>query len=975
MSYDLSNDAEGSPTVLPGISALRLRRLIRYGVVSLGVLGLLLLFWWALIIYTNVLWFGHLGLTGVFTKIVLVKAGLFAGGALLSAVILAANFYIAHRIARGPSVLPIAADSLRLMYAMVGAGAVLTIFIASPIFGSAAAERWEPLLLLFHYVPFQVSDPAFGRDVSFYVVILPLLHLLQGWFMGVIITTLIASLVLYLAILSLRGVNLLLRPREMRGNGAPLGYRILRHLAWLGVALMLTLALMHVLNIYELVLSAGGAVYGATYTDVKARIPVLWFLTAIALLSAVGLAISPFYRGLRLIAGSFSLWVVMVLLAGLAFPALFQRFQVSPNEFAREEPYIRYNIQATRAAYQLDHIDERPYAADARLDQAALADNRNTVENIRLWEPAPLKDAYNQLQFMTRYYNFLNMDSDRYQVDGRLRQVLVGARELVDLDSENLPGARKWVNQRLQYTHGYGVAMSPATDFTPGEGRPEFFIRDIPIQSKLPLARPEIYYGESPEKFAIVNTSLSEVDPDPDYQGYAAHCDPDANPPTPGVPQAKPVLSGAVETLRWPLPVETSSLAGKGDAIKCGGIPLSSSLRRLAFAVQLTDVNVLISDRVGPESRVQYRRQIRERVRTLAPFLKLDRDPYPVLDRRGKLWWILDTYTTTNRYPYSTPAEPLAGDPSGERKFNYIRNSVKVAIDAYNGSVNFYLIDPEDPLARMYQRAFPRLFQDISAMPADLREHLRYPVGLFSTQAQQYLRYHVTNPQVLFNQAEQWALPLETRIAKTGVEVVPSYLVMQLPGEDREEFVLLLPLTPAGEKKNLVAWLAARNDWPNYGQVLSFQLPDHRQIDGPSQVEARIENDQSVSQQFTLWDGSGSDIIRGQLLVIPIADTIIYVEPLYLQSEALPFPELKKVILADDSNLVMADTIDEGIARLLESIAANPGTGESADGPLPQLQTLEQQIGEIKESLNQLEKGLSQLKEALRKDTADTPEP
>ena len=316
---------------------------------------------------------------------------------------------------------------------------------------------------------------------------------------------------------------------------------------------------------------------------------------------------------------------------------------------------------------------------------------------------------------------------------------------------------------------------------------------------------------------------------------------------------------------------------------------------------------------------------------------------------------------------------PILSD-GGNENVNYIRNSVKVVIDAYNGSVDFYLIDQEDPLAQMYQRAFPELFQDIDDMPADLREHLRYPVGLFSTQARLYLRYHVTDPQVWFNQAEQWALPLETRIAKTGVEVVPSYLVMQLPEEEREEFVLLLPLTPAGEKKNLVAWLAARNDWPDYGQLMSFQLPDHRQIDGPSQVEARIENDQSVSQQFTLWDGSGSEIIRGQLLVIPIADTIIYVEPLYLQSEALAFPELKKVILADDANLVMADTIDEGIDRLLEAIAAqgmaSPGAasaeGGAPDDPLPQLENLERQVGELKESLGQLEEIISQLKESLQ---------
>ncbi len=942
MRYDLSNDAEGSPNLLPGISSRQLDRIIRYGTILVIVVCILLLCWWMLWVYTNVLWFKHLGFSEVFSRIAMFRVVMFGVGTMIAMVVLLGNFHLAVRVSLGLSSLPIAMDSLRLMATTLGIGVVLTVLIASPLFGLAASGGWEPLVLLFNYIPFGVADPAFGRDVSFYVVVLPLLQMLRGWLTGLLITALVATVILYLAIFSIRGVNLPLRTRERQGETGEQIYRMLKHLAFLGAALLVTLAAMHALAIYELALSAGGAVYGATYTDIKARIPAYWFLTAIALLSAAGLIISPFYRGLRLAAGSVSLWVVMALLAGLAFPALFQRFQVSPNEFTREEPYIRHNIEATRAAYQLDLIEERPYAADGHLDRAALDNNRNTLDNIRLWDLTPLKDAYNQLQFMELYYNFLNMDSDRYQVDGRLRQVLVAAREL----NPNLPpGASNWVNQRLQYTHGYGVAMSPATGFTPGEGRPEFFIRDIPIQSKLPVARPEVYYGESAEKFAIVNTSLREVNPAlDDYEGY----------------------SGS------------------------GGVALSSPMRRLAFATLLTDVNVLLSDRIGKESRLQFRRQIRERVGVLAPFLTLDKDPYPVLDKEGKLWWILDAYTTTDRYPYSTPVQgdqgelpPILSD-SGDEKVNYIRNSVKVVIDAYNGSVDFYLIDPEDPLAQMYQRAFPELFQEIGDMPADLREHLRYPVGLFSTQARLYLRYHVTDPQVWFNQAEQWALPLETRIAKTGVEVVPSYLVMQLPEEEREEFVLLLPLTPAGEKKNLVAWLAARNDWPDYGQLMSFQLPDHRQIDGPSQVEARIENDQSVSQQFTLWDGSGSEIIRGQLLVIPIADTIIYVEPLYLQSEALAFPELKKVILADDSNLVMADTIDEGIDRLLDAIAAQgraspeapvaSGTAATEDGApagsLPQLNDLERQVGELKETLGQLEEILSQLKETLEEDGA-----
>lgn len=900
MSYDLTNDADGTPRPpLPGISARDLRRVKKWSLPTLGVVLLFLMLWWAVDFYTNWLWFNQLGYTSVLTKITLLKAGLFITGYAIAALVLTINFILVLRFSRGQSVLPIAPDSMRLLVALIGAGVILTILITSPIFGSLAAQRWEAFLILFNQVDFNIVDPAFGHDLSFYIVALQVVNFIQGWLLGLIITAIVASLVLYVSVFGQRGINLVISPR------------MLKHLSVLGIALMLILALGHLLNIYNLVLSGAGIVYGATYTDITARVPVLWFLTAIALLSALGFGISPYYRGLRLMAGALSLWVILALSMGIAFPILFQRIQVSPNEFSREEPFIASNIEATRAAYQLDQVKETQYPANGSLNQAAIEENRDTLDNVRLWDLQPIQDAYNQLQFMELYYNFLNMDSDRYMVDGRLRQVLVAAREL---DSENLPAdAQNWVNQRLQYTHGYGVTMSPATEFTQGEGRPEFFIQDIPIQSQLPLTRPEIYYGESPIDYTIVNTNLPEVSPKPGFTGYDGS----------------------------------------------GGVALNSTIHRIAYAWQMGDINILLSDRIVPASRIQYRRQITDRVQTVAPFLKLDKDPYPVLDNDGKLWWMLDAYTTTNRYPYSTPSSD---------GFNYIRNSVKATIDAYNGTVTLYVIDPNDQLIQMYQRGFPGLFQDISAMPADLINHIRYPNGLFSTQAQLYLRYHVTDPQVFFNQAEQWAFPTETRTGKTGISVTPAYLVLKLPNETGEEFVSLLPLSPAGEKKNLVAWLAARNDWPHYGELLGFQLPNDRQIDGPSQVEARIENDQSVSQQFTLWSGTGSKIIRGQLLVIPIADTILYVEPLYLQSTGLAFPELKKVILATDNNLVMADTLNEGIDFLLKEELAQTLTpvGDNVESTTrSQLANIEREAAELQESLDRLLESLENLQEAL----------
>lgn len=896
MSFDLTNDADGVPGAsLPGISARHLHRFTRWALVFSGLILLFLLLHWLVGLFTDLLWFGHLGRLDVFSKIIWYRITLFLIGTLLATAVLFWNLQLALRYSRGTILLPQPPDVIRLLVAGAAAVAALTLIIAGPAFGAAAASRWEVFLLLFNRVSFGFTDPQFGLDLSFYVVTLGVLNFVQGWFLGLVITAIAVSLACYVTVFSIRGVALVITPR------------MFHHIAALGVFLMLVIAANHVLDIYELVLSEGGVVFGATYTDTHARLPLNGFLAGVALLAAAGIWLSTRYVGLRLMIGAFSLWAILALVTGVAFPALFQRFEVDPDQFTRERLYILRNIDATRAAYQLDQVREFGYPATGVLDRQAVQENRPTLDNIRIWDQQPMRDAYNQLQFMELYYSFLNMDSDRYVVDGRLRQVLISAREL---DANNLPAdARNWVNQRLQYTHGYGVAMSPATGFTPGEGRPEFFLRDIPIQGQPPVSRPELYYGEAAGNFAIVNSTMAEVNPDPEFQRYDG----------------------------------------------TGGILLSSLPRRIAYAWQLADINILLSEQITRDSRIQYRRSIQERVSTLAPFLNLDSDPYPVVDDSGKLWWILDAYTTTRRYPYATPTND---------EFNYIRNSVKVTVDAYNGAVNFYAIDQTDPLLRMYHRAFPGLFQDLSAMPPTLREHIRYPVGLFTAQARMFLRYHVTDPQVFFNQAEQWDIPLETSVGKTGAGLKPSYLVLRLPEEEKEEFALILPFTPAGNKKNLVGWLIARNDGPNYGQLLSFQLPKDRQVDGPSQVEARIENDELVSQQFTLWDGSGSQIIRGQLMVIPVADTILYAEPLYLQSEVLAFPELKKVILADDSRLVMADTIDEALALLIGT--GSPGLAAGTDSGLYDSESGEAlDLGEVQEAIDQLREALGSLEQSL----------
>lgn len=908
MSFDLTNDSDEpeSPN-LPGVSAVALRRVRNGCITAVSLLFVFLVLWWLRTVYTDLLWYDELGYQGVFTKILMTKIWLFVGGTAVTAAALIVNFYFTFRFSRGPSTLPVTEETMRLLRALLVAAVVITVLTAAPVFGSAAAGRWEVFLLFLNKVSFGVSDAEFGHDLSFFIVTVRMLNFVQAWVMGILIVSVVMSLFLYAGIYGLRGLNFFLAPR------------MLKHIGILGGLLMLSIASGHVLVIYDLVLSSGGLVAGAGYTDIHARIPVLWLMTAIATLGAAAFFASHYFGGLRLMAGALSLWVIMVLLANLAFPALFQRFQVDPNQFEREQVYIDRNIEATRSAYQLDQVEEVALQTVGDIDADVVANNLSVIENIRLWDVEPLQDAYNQLQFMELYYNFLNMDSDRYILDGKLRQVLLAAREL---DPENLPAdARNWVNRRLQYTHGFGVAMSPAIGFTPEEGRPEFFIQDIPIRGEIPIERPEIYYGESPAPFAIVNSSAPEIDP-----------------------------SG-------------SDLHYQGE----GGVDLGGTFRRLAYAWQFADINILLSDQISSGTKIQYRRQISGRVEALAPFLTMDEDPYPVVDGSGKLWWLQDAFTTTDRYPYST----LTG--SG---FNYIRNSVKAVVDAFNGEVSIYVMDPNDPLLQMYRRAFPELFLDFDEMPSELQAHIRYPNGLFSVQAEMYLRYHVTDTQMFFNQADQWAIPEDSRFGRRGVEVHPSYLILQMPGGDSEEFVLMLPFSPAGEKKNLVGWLTARNDGVHYGKLNAFIVPKDPQVHGPSQVEARIENDPLISQQFTLWggEGAGSRIVRGQLLVIPVGDAIIYVEPLYLQSEGLAFPELKKVILADGSNVVMADSVGEGLAMLLEGGApsgvvtiGSGGEGQATPNS-EDLRVIEDAVTELDEALKDIQEVVERLRESLEKD-------
>lgn len=923
----MRNNGEGPTAWGEGESgeamARNLRLFTRIGAVIAAVIVIIIALSFAKGAYTEWLWFGNLGFRSVFTKILVMRIWLFFGGFLLIAGILTANLYVAYRFSRGESILPVPAEVLKMSRMGIVAGAVLTVFIMSLVFGIVAQGRWETFLVYFNRVSFGVEDPQFHKDMSFHVAVMPLLHFIQGWFMGAVIASAVAVVALYLAIFAMRGVQFTLTPK------------IRAHLAVLGALLMLTIAAAHYLDIFELVFSGRGAAPGAGYTDVNARIPVLWLLVAIAAVSAVGFVVSLFYGGLRLMIASFTLWAVLAILAGGMYPVGFQRFRVKPNEFIREEAYIGRAIDATRVAYGLDGVEERPFSYVPSIDRETIANNPGTVNNIRLWDHRPLRDTYNQIQTFRQYYEFVGVDSDRYRFpDGDYRQVLLSARELTPENLEE--AAQRWVNRKLSYTHGFGVAMSPVNRATV-EGRPEFFLQDLPPTGDLVVERPEIYYGENTKDFVVVNTDTEEFN-------------------FPG-PEGDPIFQ---------------SYEGEG------GVKVGSFFRRAAFSWRFLDFNLLISGQISSESKIQFRREIQDRVSAIAPFLRLDEDPYLVVDATGRLWWIQDAYTVTDRYAYSA----RFGDD-----FNYIRNSVKVLVDAYNGTVHFLVIDPEDPLIRIYQKAFPDLLKDfedeIDKIEPSLRDHIRYPLDLFSTQAEINLRYHMTDPNEFFLREDLWAPAREVFETPTNtVDIEPYYLIMKLPGEEVEEFVLLLPFTPGGEtKKNMVAWMAARSDGPHYGKLVTFTFPKDRLVFGPEQIEARITADEQIGRELTLLCPEGKQCLRGNLLAIPMGETVLYVEPLYIRAQALPLPELKKVFVADENRVVMADTLSESLNLLLgqdpsaslgldeerPSDASGPEVPSSVEIPGAALEDVRGEIGSAKTSVDELKKSLEALEEALER--------
>ena len=839
-------------------------------------------------IYADVLWFESVqNATGgdflsVFRVRIVTRIWLFFAGAGVFVLFFGLNLLLALRlgsrsegdapstpgdVARPegdvPSILgDVAPAAARRIGLVIGIAATLFLGV---IFGAQAAGQWDSILLLMNSQSFGVEDPAFNRDIGFYVFQLPALNFIVGWLLAVTILTTIAIGGIY-------AVRLLV---GQFGDEAPTFARA--HVSLLLVMVLAIFVGRYWLSRFGLVYSDGGAAFGAAYTDINARLPVIWVLMSLASLSAVLIVVSIFRRRLiYLPIGATVLWVVVAIVGGQIYPATVQRFTVDPNELVKERAFIQRNLDATRVAFGLDVVVERDFPARADgVTAAEIAANPETVENIRLWDHRPLRDVLNQLQALGPLYDFLGVDVDRYVIDGEVRQVMLSAREL---DQTSLPADKQsWVNQRLEFTHGFGLAMIPVNEVARG-GLPEYFVEDIPPVGKVEIDQPRIYYGEIPEHYVIVNTAEDEFD----------------------------------------FPTGEASAQNRFDG--GGGVDLSSFLRRAVYAWEFGDYNILISDAITDESRLLYRRNIRERVSEIAPFLALDSDPYLVV-ADGQLFWMQDAYTHTDRYPYSTRIGGL----------NYISNSVKVVVNAYDGTTTFYLIEPDDPIARVYEGIYPDLFTPFEEMPAAMREHIRYPLDLFQIQASVYRRYHISNADSFFIGEDFWDIPTE-KFGAAEQPLEPYYVIMRLPGEEREEFALILPFRPRGDRRNSIAWLAARSDGDQYGNLLAFRFPEGRLILGPSQVESLIDADPIISAQLTLWDQAGSEVIRGNLLMIPIGEGNLFVEPIYLQATASRLPRLERVVVVrNEEDIAMEETLERALEVVLGRAVASEPTVEPPD--------------------------------------------
>ncbi|MEO5588258.1 MAG: UPF0182 family protein [Gemmatimonadaceae bacterium] len=813
---------------------------------------------------TDWLWYREIGFEKVFVTEIITKAALFFATAIIAYFFILLNGRVA---AGGASRLPVlwrvSPDLPPVDVAgFVSKAVVPAALIFAFIFGSTAAANWMEVLQITHPSNFGAVDPVFGKEIGYYVFVLPALASLLGILRALVILALVMSVFLHMV----RG-RITLPPQRV-GLEPPAD----RHIAALLVAFLILTALhIWLVKLPELLYSNTGPLVGASYSDLHAKLPALHIIAVTALIGAVLVIYGMMRRKIVWFTViSFVSYVVVSLVVGGLFPWGMQRFVVAPTELTREAPQLKSHIFATRTAWGLDGVEVRALDGDASLSLADVRANAPTVENVRLWDRDPLLQTFGQLQEIRTYYDFVSVDDDRYMVNGRYRQVLLSPREL---NSESLP-TRNFVNQHLTFTHGMGLTLGPVNEVTT-EGLPVLFVKDLPPASNVSIkvTRPQIYFGELTSEHVFVNTQQKEFDyPSGDDVVYTSY---------------------------------------KGSA----GVPAGSLFRRALFAMRFGSLNIFLSRDIDGDTKILYNRQIGRRARLALPFLTFDHDPYLIVSGTGELKWMLDGYTSTARYPYS---QRLSDGTS------YMRNSVKVVIDAYNGTVDAYIVDPLDPLAKTYSNIFPGLLKPISAMPADLREHLRYPTDLFEIQTQLYATYHMNVAETFYHREDQWAIPVSGATGDSERRFM-RHIVMRLPDEKQAEFIYMAPFTPKG-KDNLASWMIARNDGANYGKLRVYSFPKQSLVYGPRQIMSRINQDTDISRELTLWDQRGSEVIRGELLVIPIEEALIYVQPVYLRSEGGRIPELKRVVVAYQNKVVMRETLEAGLATLFGGDASTADT-------------------------------------------------
>jgi uncharacterized protein len=841
----------------------------------------------ALSYYVDALWFGSLGYADVFRKMLGLQWVIFAAIAAATFLILYGTFLalkrahlrdlpISRTIIFGGQPVNLPVEPV-LRIAAIGASLVVAL-----VTGSGMMADW-PTLARYWFAPRTaggVLDPIFGKPLNFYLFTLPAWEMLTDWLITLAVICLVAAVFFLLITGGTRAL------KGQRRSYAPL--------PWRGVSialafLLLVIAMRTYISRFEQLLDDHTIFSGATYTDAHVTLTGLLIVCVALLVGAVIAAAGAISmpRGRWLVAAIAPAVLCYLVLQGIGWYV--NSFVVKPNELVRERPYIGYNIAFTRQAYGLNRVSQREFSAETTVEAADAANNQATLQNIRLWDWRALQDTLRQIQEIRTYYDFPDIDIDRYQIDGTIRQVMLATREL---SVDKLPeSSRNWINEKLIYTHGYGVTMNPVNGFT-SEGLPTLMLSNMPVQSTvrgLRVTRPEVYFGELTDTDVYVKTRQQEFN----------------------YPQG-----------------QTNSLTSyEGN----GGIVLGGFLRRILIALDRGDLAKLpFSDDVNRESRLLMRRNVRERVSALAPFLTYDSDPYIVVGDNGRLSWIMDAFTTSDNYPYSRHSS------LGDNHINYARNSVKVVIDAYDGTTTFYVFDSEDPIIAAYRGIFPGLFKDASAMPPTLRSHVRYSELLLKLQAEVYGLYHMTDPEMFYNREDLWTPATEAGMNQSGERTTqpmePNFVLMKLPGEAGVEFVDILPFTPAN-RNNLIGWIAGRSDGANYGTAVVYNFPKTKLVDGPLQVEARIDQNAQLSGQLTLWNQQGSHVRRGNLLVIPTGSALLYAEPIYLQAERSPMPELRLVVLALQDRLAYGPTFESAMAGLFggsassTSAAAAPAEG------------------------------------------------